>query len=140
MVQAVAPVQECMANPIQVVIHTQEEEHQGPMGQEEEPQEEEHLPQEEAMPAAARLHGRRSSQEEQVVQAVHHESLQGLRQSRHADPKLSLPSNYRSCSLLDMQQILESWSDKSTFAIAILARRCSKILAYSSSRPCKIQA
>ena len=33
-------------------------------------------------------------------------------------PKLSLPSNYKNCSILDMQQILEAWYDKSTFAIA----------------------
>ena len=41
-----------------------------------------------------------------------------LDRSRKALPKLSLPSNYKSCSILDMQQILESWYDKSTFAIA----------------------
>ena len=29
-----------------------------------------------------------------------------------------LPSNYRACSILDMRQLLESWYDKSTFAIA----------------------
>ena len=29
-----------------------------------------------------------------------------------------LPSNYKACSILDMRQILESWYDKSTFAIA----------------------
>ena len=29
-----------------------------------------------------------------------------------------LPSNYKACSVLDMRQILESWYDKSTFAIA----------------------
>ena len=41
-----------------------------------------------------------------------------LDRSRKALPKLSLPSNYKHCSILDMQQILESWYDKSTFAIA----------------------
>ena len=33
-------------------------------------------------------------------------------------PKLSLPSNYKSCSILDTQQLLEVWYDRSTFAIA----------------------
>ena len=33
-------------------------------------------------------------------------------------PKLLPPSNYRKCSILDMQQMLEVWYDKSTFAIA----------------------
>ena len=33
-------------------------------------------------------------------------------------PKLLLPLNYKSCSILDMQQMLEVWYDKSTFAIA----------------------
>ena len=41
-----------------------------------------------------------------------------LDRSRKALPKPSLPSNYKSCSILDMQQLLESWYDKSTFAIA----------------------
>ena len=54
----------------------------GPMGQEEEPRQEEHPRQEEAiqaaMQAAAHLQGkhRRSSQEEQVIQAVRHQPLQ----------------------------------------------------------------
>ena len=38
--------------------------------------------------------------------------------SRKALPKLSFPSSYKSCSTLDMQQILEAWYDKSTFVIA----------------------
>ena len=33
-------------------------------------------------------------------------------------PKLSLPSNFKMCSIPDMQQMLEVWYDKSTFAIA----------------------
>ena len=41
-----------------------------------------------------------------------------LDRSRKPLPKLLLPSNYKHCSILDMQQILESWYDKSTFAIA----------------------
>ena len=41
-----------------------------------------------------------------------------LDRSRKALPKLSLPSNYKSCSILGTQQILEAWCDKSTFAIA----------------------
>ena len=41
-----------------------------------------------------------------------------LDRSRKALPKLSLPSNNKSCSILDMQQLRESWYDKSTFAIA----------------------
>ena len=82
MVRVVAQGQEELVNQIQPVIHAQEEEHQGPMGQEEEPQQEEHHHQEEViqevMPAAAHLHGRRhhSSQEEQVVQEAHRQPLQ----------------------------------------------------------------
>ena len=41
-----------------------------------------------------------------------------LDRSRKSLPKLSLPSNRKSCSILDMQQTLEVWYDKSTFAIA----------------------
>ena len=41
-----------------------------------------------------------------------------LDRSRKPLPKLMLPSNYRSCGILDMRQLLESWYDKSTFAIA----------------------
>ena len=41
-----------------------------------------------------------------------------LDRSRKPLPKLLLPSNYKVCSILDMRQILESWYDKSTFAIA----------------------
>ena len=42
----------------------------------------------------------------------------GARRSRQPLPKLSLPFNYKICSILDTQQILEAWYDKSTFAIA----------------------
>ena len=41
-----------------------------------------------------------------------------LDRSRKSLPNLMLPSNYKSCSILDMRQLLESWYDKSTFAIA----------------------
>ena len=41
-----------------------------------------------------------------------------LDRSRKSLPKLMLPSNNKSCSILDMRQLLESWYDKSTFAIA----------------------
>ena len=51
-------------------------------------------------------------------QGRHSDPWAPLDRSRKALPKLSLPSNYKSCSILDMQQILESWYDKSTFAIA----------------------
>ena len=40
-----------------------------------------------------------------------------LDRSRKPLPKLSLPSNYKNCSILDMQQMLEVWYDKSTFTI-----------------------
>ena len=195
MVQEKAQEQEWVTIPIQAIIHTQEEGHQGPMGQEE------HGPQEEAIQeviqeamqaaiqaAAAHLQAPRphSSQEEQAIQValrqphlqdflIHTEDTpihalsflslidlfyqgttsrrinqgilspaertktlenqrkrtnnqgnsllkinQGipLDRSRKALPKLSLPSNYKNCSILDMQQILEAWYDKSTFAIA----------------------
>ena len=41
-----------------------------------------------------------------------------LDRSRKPLPKLSLPSSYQSCSILDMQQMLEVWYGKSTLAIA----------------------
>ena len=41
-----------------------------------------------------------------------------LHRSRKPLPKLSLPSNYKNCSILDMQQMLKVWYDRSTFAIA----------------------
>ena len=41
-----------------------------------------------------------------------------LDRSRKPLPKLSLPSSYKNCSILDTQQLLEVWYDKSTFAIA----------------------
>ena len=40
-----------------------------------------------------------------------------LDRSRKSPPKLMLPSNYKSCSMLDMRQLLESRYDKSTLAI-----------------------
>ena len=41
-----------------------------------------------------------------------------LDRSRKALPKLMLPSNYKACSILEMRQLLESWYDRCTFAIA----------------------
>ena len=42
-----------------------------------------------------------------------------LDRSRKSLPKLSIPSDYKNCSILDMQQMLEDWYNiKSTFAIA----------------------
>ena len=63
MVQAVAQGQEQVITLIQAAIHTQQ---QGPMGEEEEPYQEEHL---------QGTHPR-SSQAEQVIQAVRHQPLQ----------------------------------------------------------------
>ena len=62
-----------------------------------------------------------------------------LDRSRKALPKLLLPSNYKNCSILDMQQILEAWYDKSTFAIATWqgdAQRCwlTQVLDCARSR------
>ena len=48
----------------------------------------------------------------------HPDPWASLDRSRKPLPKLMLPSNYKACSILDMRQILESWYDKSTFAIA----------------------
>ena len=84
MVQAVAQGQTQVITLTRAAIHTQEEEQQGPMGQEEEeePRQEEHPHQEEAiqaaMQAAPHLQGKhpRSSQEEQVIQAARHQPLQ----------------------------------------------------------------
>ena len=129
MVQEEAQGQAQETNPIQQVIHTQEEEQQGLMVQEE------HSPQEEGIQAviqAAAVHPRpHSSQEEQEIQVAIHlhppvpppssrsiDPWASLDRSRKSLPKLSLPSNYKSCSILDMQQMLEVWYDKSTFAIA----------------------
>ena len=52
MVQGVAQGREQVVTLIQAAIHTQEEEQQGPTGQEEEPHQEEHPHQEEAIQAA----------------------------------------------------------------------------------------
>ena len=41
-----------------------------------------------------------------------------LDRSRKALPKLMLPSNYKACNLLEMRQLLESWYDRCTFAVA----------------------
>ena len=41
-----------------------------------------------------------------------------LDRSRKELPKLMLPSNYKACSILEMRQLLESWYDRCTFAIA----------------------
>ena len=37
---------------------------------------------------------------------------------RNSPPQFKLPSNYKSCSILDTQQMLKDWFNKSTFAIA----------------------
>ena len=47
--------------------------------------------------------------------------------SRKSLPLFKLPCTYRTCSILDMHQLLEDWLNKSTFAIAIWrgdAQRC----------------
>ena len=44
-------------------------------------------------------------------QGRHSDPWAPLDRSREALPKLALPSNYKNCSILDMQQILESWYD-----------------------------
>ena len=41
-----------------------------------------------------------------------------LNRSRKSLPPLKLPSNYRTCSILDMRHLLEDWLSKSTFAMA----------------------
>ena len=79
----------------------------------------------------SRLHTPHSSQEEHAIQVALRQPrpqdfripddtpIHGaLRQIQESLPKLSLPSNYKNCNILDMQQILEEWYDKSTFAIA----------------------
>ena len=113
--------------------YTQEEEHQDLVVQEE------HSPQEESIQvvvqaAVAHLQAQhpRSRQEEQEIQvAIRRPHLQAYPRradiSIHGHPwtdqekplaKLSLPSHYKSRSILDTQQMLEVWCDKSTFAIA----------------------
>ena len=72
-----------------------------------------------------------SQEEEQELQGLLHLHLQALH--NHHDllihgvhlidpgkhlPKLMLPSNYKACSILEMRQLLESWYDRCTFAIA----------------------
>ena len=74
MVQAAAVIQAQVAIPVKVVVHTQEEEQQDPMAQEEEhplrPEDNQ-----EAVHLQEILH--RSRQEEQDLQAVLHRHLQG---------------------------------------------------------------
>ena len=41
-----------------------------------------------------------------------------LRQIEKSTTEAFIALNYKNCSILDMQQILEAWYDKSTFAIA----------------------
>ena len=48
----------------------------------------------------------------------HPDPWASLDRSRKSLPKLMLPSNYKSCSILDMRQLLESWYDRCTFATA----------------------
>ena len=74
MIQAAAVVQEQMVTPVKVAIHTQEEEQQDPMAQEEE-----HPLHQEDSQEAVHLQGtlHRSRQEEQDLQAALHIHLQG---------------------------------------------------------------
>ena len=128
MIQEAAAVKVQVVIKVKVVIHPQEEEPQDVLVQEEEHPIHQVGSKEAVLPRAIPHHSR---QEEQGFQAVLHSHLQGyhsliaiqtpwvpLDRSRKSLPKLMLPSNYRSCSILDMRQLLESWYDKSTFAIA----------------------
>ena len=45
-----------------------------------------------------------------------HRPLEPRTPSRKSLPQLKLPSNYKSRSILDMQQMLEDWYNKSTFS------------------------
>ena len=129
MVQEEAQGREQEVNPIQHKTHTQEEEQQGPMVQEE------HSPQEgiQAVVQAAVAHLQaqhlHSRQEEQLSrwQSADQGYLLHLADTLiHGHPWIDQEkrcrsfhySNYGNCGILDTQQILEAWYDKSTFAIA----------------------
>ena len=97
-----------------------------PLHQEEEVQEED----QEQVRRQEELHPSRQ-EEEQVIQGLRHLHLQAF-YNLHAHrihgvhlidpgkslPKLMLPSNYKACSILEMRQLLESWYDRCTFAVA----------------------
>ena len=126
MVQEAAAVKAQMDIRVKVVMHPQEEEPQEVQVQEEEHPLHQVGSREAVIPRAAPHHSR---QEEQDFQAVLHSHLQGSHNliaiqthGLHLTAPGSLyrsmlPSNYKSCSILD-RQLLESWYDKSTFAIA----------------------
>ena len=59
-----------------------------------------------------------------------------LDRSRKALPKLMLPSNYKACSILEMRQLLESWYDRCTFAIATWRGDAQKYWLDEISRSC----
>ena len=120
-------------NPIQPAVHTQEEEHQDLMAQEE------HSPPGGGCPGGnpggnSTPPGSTPPQQSggagnpggnpptaPPVTPPSSRSIDpwaSLDRSRKPLPKLSLPPNYKSCSILDVQQLLEVWYDRSTFAIA----------------------
>ena len=123
---------------IQAAIHQEEAlDQEEALGQEERARHR-HLPHQEEVQAEVQdqvqcregLHPSRQ-EEEQELQGLLHLHLQALHnhhdllihgvhldRSRKALPKLMLPSNYKACSILEMRQLLESWYDRCTFAIA----------------------
>ena len=152
-VQEEAQEQEWETTLIQATIHPKEEDRQGPVGQEE------HSPQEEAIQEAiqaAAAHQQAPRQQTggagctggtppSTPPGIPHSGRHSdpwappLDRSRKALPKLSLPSNYKNCSILDTQQILKAWYDKSTFAIATWRGDAQKywftqVLDYARSR------
>ena len=127
-VAAAAAAKEKVVREVNVVFHHQEEEQRDLQVQEEMDPLHRGGSREAAHLQVAPHH---SHQEEQDFQAVLHLHLQGylnpiviqilggpLDGSRKPLPKLMLPSNYKACSILDMRQLLESWYDRCTFAIA----------------------
>ena len=119
-----------MVTLIKAIIHTQEEEHPGPMGQEEEHQQEEHPHQKEVNPGGNA--GRSTPPGHTPTTAVQAVQAAGVSHSgRYSDPwaplDRSMESSTEALIALQLQELhaywtssrlLEAWSDKSTFAIA----------------------
>ena len=123
MIQEAAAVKEQVVIKVKVVIHPQEEEPQDLLVQEEGHPLHQGGQQGGSTPpqqtGGAGFPGGTPQSPPGISQPNRHpDPWAPLDRSRKSPPKLMLPANYRSCSILDMRQLLESWYDKSTFAIA----------------------
>ena len=127
MIQEAAAVKVQMVVKVKVVMHPQEEEPQEVQVQEEEHPSTRWAARRSNPPGNTPPHqtggagfpgGTPQSPPGKTQPNRHPDPWAPLDRSRKSLPKLMLPSNYKSCSILDMRQLLESWYDKSTFAIA----------------------